>query len=101
MKYHNSLFKSEETHPEAFWEYQDGMFCTNRTTKPFSGNPIDWTLERMINAEAASQRTGIAAITNSISARRHLAETHFLKTTIMKSIKKERHYRKSKSFKHK
>ena len=38
MKYHNSLFTLEETDPDAFREYQDGMFSTNRTTKP------DWTL---------------------------------------------------------
>ena len=32
VKYYNSLFTLEETHPETFWEYQDGMFSINRTT---------------------------------------------------------------------
>ena len=45
VKYHSSLLTLEETHPETFREYQDGMFSINRTTKPFLGNPIDLTLE--------------------------------------------------------
>ena len=69
VKYHNSLLTLEETHPETFWVYQDGMFSINRTTKPFSGNLIDLTLEQTVNADAASQRNGIASMTNSISAR--------------------------------
>ena len=63
VKYHNSLLTLEETHPETFREYQNGMFTINRTTKPFSGNSIDLTLEQTVNADAASQRTGIASIT--------------------------------------
>ena len=69
MKYHNSLLTLEETHPEAFWKYQDGMFSINRTTKSFSGNPIDLTLEQTVNADAANQRTDIASMTNSILSR--------------------------------
>ena len=41
VKYHNSLLTLEKTYPETFREYQDGMFGINKTTKPFSGNPID------------------------------------------------------------
>ena len=37
--------------------------------KPFSGNPVGLTLEQTVSANAANQRTGIASITNSISAR--------------------------------
>ena len=69
VKYHNCLLTLEETHPETFREYQDFMFSINRTTKPFSGNPINLRLEQTVSADAASQRTGIASMTNSISAR--------------------------------
>ena len=83
VKHHNSLLTLEETHLETFREYQDGMFRINRTTKPFSGNPIDLTLEQTVNADAASQRTGIVSMTNSISARQRWAESHFLRTTVI------------------
>ena len=56
VNYHSNLLTLEEMHPETFREYQDGRFSINRTTKPFSGNPIDLTLEQMVNADAASQR---------------------------------------------
>ena len=40
-------------------------------------------LEQTVNADAASQRTGIASMTNSISVRQHWAESHFLRTTVV------------------
>ena len=57
------------------------MFSINRTTKPFSGKPINLLLEQTVNAYAASHRTGIASMTNSILARQRCAESHFLRTT--------------------
>ena len=89
MKYHNSLPTVEEMHPETFQEYQGGMFSINRTTKPFSGNPIYLTLEQTVNADAASQRTGIASMTNSIPAHQRWAESHFLRTTIISYLNKD------------
>ena len=59
------------------------MFSVNRTTKPFSGNPINLRLEQTVIAYAASKRTGIASMTNSISARQGWTESHFLRTTII------------------
>ena len=56
VKYHNSLLTLEEMLSETLREHQDGMFSIHRTKKPFSGNPIDWTLEQTINTNAASQR---------------------------------------------
>ena len=66
VKYHNTL---EETHPEIFREYQIGMCSINKTTKLFSEHFIDLSLKQTVNANAASQRTGIASMTSSISAR--------------------------------
>ena len=51
--------------------------------KTSSGNPIDLTLEQTVNADASSQRTGIASMTNSISPHQHWVESHFLRTTII------------------
>ena len=107
VKYRNSMLTLEETHPETFREYQDGIFSINGTTKPFSGNHIDLTLEQTVNADAASQRTGTASITNSISACQRWAESHFLRTTAISylyedlNLTKKKYYRKSESFKHK
>ena len=105
VKYHSSSLELEEVHPETFREYQGSMLGINRTTKPFSGNPIDLTLEQTINADTASQRTGIASMTNSISARQRWTEFFTSDDLIisiwrLKSNKKGRHYRKSESFKH-
>ena len=83
VKYHDSLLTLEETHAETFRKYQDGMFSINRTTKPFSGNSINLTLEQTVNADAASQRTDIASLTNSISSRQRWAESHYLRATII------------------
>ena len=90
MKYRNYLLTLEEKHPEIFREYQDGIVSINRTTKHFSGNLINLTLEKTINANAASQRIP------------------FLETIIISYLnedlnltKKERHYQKSESFKQK
>ena len=44
-------------------------FTLKRTKKPLSRLPVDLTLKQTINADAASQRIGIIAITNSISTR--------------------------------
>ena len=51
-------------YPETFQQYQNGMFSINRTMKTFTGNPINLTLKQSVNADAASQRTDIASITN-------------------------------------
>ena len=89
VKYHNSLLTSEETHPEAFRKYQDSIVSINRTTKPFSGNSINLTLEQTVNADAASQRTDIASLTNSISSRQRWAESHYLGTTITSNLNED------------
>ena len=54
--------------------------------KYFSAGPIDLALEQTINADAASQRTGISSITNSISARHRWAESHSLETKIISML---------------
>ena len=65
------------------------MFSISKTTKPFPGNPIDLTLEQTINAGVASPGTGIASMTNPISARQLWAESHFLGKTIISYLNED------------
>ena len=58
-----------------------------RTTgKSFSRTSIDLALEQTINANAASQKTGLQYITNSIAARQRLIESHFLRMKVISQI---------------
>ena len=84
--FHDNLLKLNETHPEVHKEFKKGCFSLKRTKKPFSRLPIDLTLEQTINADAESQRHGIEAITNSISARQKWAQSHFLRTSVISSV---------------
>ncbi|XP_050505694.1 uncharacterized protein LOC126883969 [Diabrotica virgifera virgifera] len=84
--YLNKLEKIEETHPGLIQEYGDCFFGIRRTTKPFSRNPIDITLEQTINAHAASRSSGIINMTNSVGARQKWAITHSLRTNMISKL---------------
>ena len=71
---------------KVYKELKNGCFSLKRTNKPFSRLPIDLTLEQTINADAASQRHGITALTNSISARHRWAQSHYLRTTVISTV---------------
>ena len=89
VKYHNSLLALEETHSKTFQEYHNAMFSIKRTTKIFSGSPFDFTLEQTINADAASQGTGITSMTNSISACQRWTEPHLLRATMISYLNED------------
>ena len=61
VQYHNNLLRLNESHPEV----------------------NDLTLEQTINADAATQHTGIGAFTNSISARQRWSYSHYICMTII------------------
>ena len=67
-------------------EFTSGNFSIKRISKPFSKTAIDLTLEQTINADTASQRTGITAMTNSISARQRWAKMHHISTTMISNV---------------
>ena len=69
VRYHDNLLKVIETHKAVYDKFKKGCFGIKRTKKDFSRLPIDLTLEQTVNADAASQKTGISYFTNSISAR--------------------------------
>ena len=51
-----------------------------------SGIPIDLTFEQTINADAACQRAGISAMTNSISNRQRWAKSYYIRTTVISHL---------------
>ena len=59
------------------------------TKKTFPRLPVDLTSEPTINADAASQMTGIGAIKNSISDRQRWAESHYIRRSIMSHLFQE------------
>ena len=89
VKYYDNLLKLQRTHPEVYQDFTKGWFTITRTTQSFSATPIDLTLEQTINDDAASQRSGISSITNSISARQCWADTHYLRTSVISIIQEQ------------
>jgi hypothetical protein len=80
--YHEQLMTERETHPGFHLRLQNGSFAIKRTAKPFSRQPIDYTLETTINADAVNKLTGISHMTNSISARQPWCKSHSIRSTI-------------------
>ncbi|GFS49279.1 uncharacterized protein TNCV_2410881 [Trichonephila clavipes] len=76
-------------HPGLEEDFQKGFFGIKRTNKPFSRQPIDLTLEQTINADAARTLTGIAHLTNSISARQRWARSHDIRSIIITHVLEE------------
>ena len=82
----DNLLKMDETHPSLAGEFRNGRFGLKRTAKEFSRIPIDLALEQTINADAANQRTGISAFTNSISARQRWVHSHYLRISVVSHL---------------
>ena len=85
-EYHSKLLKIKGTHPDVEKEFRSGAFGVRRSGKSFSRSPIDLTLEQTINADAASEKTGISQFTNSISAMQRWAKSHSVSMTILSSL---------------
>ena len=83
VRYYHNLVVLPNSHPEVYEEFKSGLFSIRRTEKPFSGSPVDLTLEQTINADAANQKKGITSLTNSIGARQRWAESHYLRTALL------------------
>ena len=85
-EYHSKLLKLKDTHPDLEREFSAGGFGIRRSGKNFSRLPIDLTLEQTVNADAASQKTGINSFTNSISARQRWARSHSISVKVLSSL---------------
>lgn len=86
VKYHDNILKLDETHPDLKIDFESGSFGIKRTSKNFSRQPIDLTLEQTINADASKRLTGVIHFTNSISARQRWAKSHSLRSTIISHV---------------
>ena len=60
----------ENSHPGISEYFDSGALSVRRTEKNYSRTAHDITLEQTVNRDAASRHTGIAAFTNSVSARK-------------------------------
>ena len=83
---YGNLLKLSETHPEVHQDFQKGCFAIKWKEKDFSTLPSNLILEQTINADAASQKTGINSLTNSIGARERWARSHFLRNKIISYV---------------
>lgn len=89
VKYQYNHVKVAETHPGLEEQFKNGFFGIKRTSKPFSRQPIDLTLEQTINADAARKLTGIIHLTDSISARQRWARSHDIRSTVITHVMEE------------
>ena len=83
IRFLDNLMRLDESHPLLYKDFNKGLFAIRRTKKPFSGSPIDLTLEQTINGDAASEKLGITHLINSISARQKWSLSHSLRITIV------------------
>lgn len=86
IKYHDNLLKIDKTHPGLRESFETGSFGVKRTSKSFSRQPIDLTLEQTINADAANRLTGIIQYTNSISASQRWCKSHSFMSEIISHV---------------
>ena len=69
ISYYDNRLKLSETHKDVYDKFKKSCFGIKRTKKDFSMFSIDLLLEQTVNTDAASQKTGISYLTNSISER--------------------------------
>jgi hypothetical protein len=80
------LLNIDNTHPGLKMVLQDGNLGIKRTNKPFSGTPIDQTLEQTANKDAASRLTGISCFTQNIGARKRWNINKSMRTSVVKEL---------------
>lgn len=85
-KYQLDLLNIDQTHPGLRSILEKGAFTVKCTKKAFSHSPVDLTLEQTINADAASQQTGITTLTNNYSARMRWMLTKSARSAIVTSV---------------
>ena len=76
--------KLSETHKDVYNEFKKGCFGIKRTKKDFSRLPID--LKQTVNADVASQKTGVSYFTNSISARQRWPDSDFVRMEVLSEV---------------
>ena len=87
---HNNFLNMQKTHPQVYEDFRKGCFAIKRTSKQFPRVSVDLTLEQAFNADAACQRAGISALTNSISARQRWAQSHSIRVSAISRVFEEK-----------
>ena len=83
VKYLHNLINMENTHPGIRKIFENGALTIRRSSRSFSRNAVDITLEQTVNADAASRSTGISAFSQSDSARRRWMITRSVRSAII------------------
>ena len=79
----------QNTHPQVYEDFRNDCFALKRTSKQFSREPVDLILKQIISTDVACQRTGISALTNSISAIQGCAQNHSVRVTLISKMFEE------------
>ena len=87
---HNNFLNMQKTHPQVYEDFRKGCFAIKRTSKQFPRVSVDLTLEQAFNADAACQRAGIIALTNSISARQRWAQSYSIRVSAISRVFEEK-----------
>ena len=86
VRYHDNLLKLSETHKDVYDEFKKDCFSIKRTKRDFSRLPVNLTLEQTVNADAASQKTGISYFANSISTVQRWTNSHFVRMEVLSEL---------------
>src|SRR5271156_5256581 len=78
-----NLLNMDEMHPGLRNKFESDALTIGRSSRKFSRNEVDLTLEQTINADAASRLTGISAFTQSINARKYWNLLHSARSKIV------------------
>ena len=69
VRYLQNLLNIDNSHPGLGQILSKGALSVRRTKNSFARNPVNMTLEQTINADAASQLTGITAFHQNVAAK--------------------------------
>lgn len=86
VKYHLNLLNIDATHPAAPEMLMAGGLSVRQGSKTFTRTPVDLTLEKTVNADAASRMTAIATFTQSINARNRWMTIHTMISAILRCL---------------
>ena len=87
VMYHDHLFRLPETHPpEVHAEFRRIIFSIRRTTKPFSGSPIDLTLMVSMQTQQISGLELLPLLNLSLHAIQCWVESYLLRFSVISHV---------------
>ena len=85
VRFHMNLMNVDKTHPGLKQILENGALSIRLISNSFSRAAVDITLEQMVNADAASRKTGIAAF-GTDAARRRWMITRSMRSAIVGNL---------------